>query len=191
GRPAVAALHHDLRSRGLQPGVISGIAEGSDRGTHLPSLSGRGGVARRGVPRTDGETGKRRDGADEAGGAGYSCGEAARIVGAGGAQAGRGRPSGFDREHEFWRGRCVASGGPDGALVARKLLQVHAGTLWFRCSGAIRDRRDSCYRDRSQPGVARARSRSPQEARSDEDLSENTAERKPDSTSLRSDSRSL
>src|SRR5207253_8814038 len=38
----------------------------------------------------------------------------------------------------------VASGGLDSALVAGKLLQVHAGTLWFRRPSAIWDRGDSC-----------------------------------------------
>src|SRR5260370_218361 len=152
----------------------------------LAWLAARGGLGSGGVGGTSRQGGEWRERADDVGGTGFACWQAAVDVGAGSAQAGRGRPSGFDREHEFFGGRCIASGSSYGALVAGKLFQIYAGTLWSRCSGAIRDRRDSCFGDGPQSGVARAGSRGPQEAGGVQEPAETAAEYGSHSTSIRS-----
>src|SRR5258706_4144263 len=186
-----AALHGDLRPGRLQPGVVPGVTAAADRGTDLPPLSGRGGLASGGVPAAGREVSEWGDGADAVGGAGNAYRPAAGAVGAGGAQAGNRGPPGFDCEHEFLGGGGAAGGGPDGALVAGKLLQIYAGTLWFRCPGAIRDRRDSCYCDRAQPGVARPQSSGPPEAEGMQEPAETAAEHRDHATPIGSRGRPL
>src|SRR5438034_5809027 len=190
-RPTSAALHGDLRPGGLQPGVVPGVTAAADRGADLPSLSGRGGLASGRGLGAGREVGERGDGADAIGGAGNACRQAAGAVGAGGAQAGQRRPPGFDCEHEFLGGGGSAGGGLAGALVAGKLLQIYAGTLWFRRPGAIRDRRDSCYRDRAQPGVARPQSPGPSAAEGMQEPAETAAEHGDHATPIGSRGRPL
>ena len=101
------------------------------------------GLAARGIPAAGGEAGERPDGAHEAGRTRHAARQKVPGVGAGGAQAGRTAAADLDGEHESDRECGLASGGPAGALVSGKLLQIHAGTLWFRRLSRIRDRRDS------------------------------------------------